>query len=114
MIAQRSSRSVDQGGVLQRSSPWNLPALGATISARRAIEQAQEIAAALGPGIVLDIRHLAAAYPVLSNWHVEDFRELGIDRLEWCRAYGALMASTHPGEKRYWRDYADRASPVPL
>ena len=31
----------------------------------------------------------AAAYPVLPDWHVEDFEEFGIDRLAWCRALGA-------------------------
>jgi hypothetical protein len=114
-IASHSSRSVDESSVLSRaSSMTTLPPFGATNSARRAIEQAQEIAAALGRNIILDVRHLAAAYPVLSNWHVEDFRDLGIDRLQWCRAYGAMVAGIYPAEKRYWRDYADRASPVPL
>jgi KAP family P-loop domain len=113
-IATRSSRSFDQADVLTRANISRLPALGTTISARRAIEQAQEVAAALGRYRALDIRHVASAYPILSDWHIDDFRELGIDRLEWARAYGAYMAGVYPAERRYWREYADRASPVPL
>ena len=81
-------------------------------SARAALEHAEKIAHALGKGPV-DVRHLCAAYPALDAWHVEDFTEFRIDRLAWCRAFGAVMAERFPSEKWYWRAYADRASPVP-
>ena len=85
-----------------------------TISARAAIEEATRIAQHTSGGSTVDARHLCAAYPILSKWHVEDFATFGIDRLEWARAFGAEMAQRFPKERAYWGSYADRASPVPL
>jgi KAP family P-loop domain len=112
-IGQSRGQTYDQSS-LNRIGAQLLPTeLGATVSARRAIETAGTIAASL-KSPALDVRHLAAAYPILSNWHVDDFKEFGIDRLVWCRELGAEMAASHPGERWYWRGYTDRASPVPL
>jgi hypothetical protein len=112
-IAGRRSRTVNESTLRELDGRHLFSELAMSVSARRAIEEAQRIAALLGNPL-LDSRHLAAAYPVLPDWHVDDFRELGIDRLAWCRALGARMAHTFPDEQWYWRDYADRASPVPL
>ena len=113
-IAGARSRSFDVPS-LQRMDASSLPKqLQASQSARRAIEKAQEIMAELGTSQALDIKHVAAAYPILQSWHESDFQSLGIDRLAWCRALGGYMATQYPDEKWYWRKYADRASPVPL
>jgi KAP-like P-loop domain-containing protein len=112
-IGRSRGQTYDESS-LNRIGAQLLPTeLGATVSARRAIETAGTIAASL-KSPALDVRHLAAAYPILSNWHVDDFKEFGIDRLAWCRELGAEMAAKHPDERSYWRGYADRASPVPL
>jgi predicted nucleic acid-binding Zn-ribbon protein len=95
-------------------SYMSLPVLAASQSARDVTEEAQTIAAALRSGAVCDVRHLVAAFPILRRWHEEDFESLQIDRLSWCRAFGAQMADEYPDEKSYWRDYVDRAAPVPL
>ncbi len=113
-IAERRSRSSNESKLRAIDGHAMPRELSASVSARRAIEEAQSIAAALENSPMLDIRHLAAAYPILPGWHVQDFNELGIDRLAWCRALGAQMAKSFPAEKWYWRSYADRASPVPL
>ena len=113
-IADRRSRRFDESAFSALDGAGLSAPLAASLSARRALEEAQSIAAAIDAGPVLDLRHLAAAYPVLPDWHVEDFRELGIDRLAWCRSLGAFLSRGHPQEKWYWRAYADRASPVPL
>jgi hypothetical protein len=86
----------------------------ATTSARAALEEATRIARQASGSAVVDLRHLCAAYPVLSRWHVEDFRKFNIDRLDWARSFGAEMARRFPAERSYWESYADRASPVPL
>lgn len=97
------------------ATPSALPSpIGTTESARRVLENAVAIAQRLDAGSPVDVRHLCAAYPILPQWHDEDFREHRIDRLAWCREFGARMASEHPDEHAYWSDYADRASPVPL
>jgi hypothetical protein len=87
-----------------------------SISARRALEEAERIARLSSgvPTAPVDLRHLCAAFPVLSNWHLDDFASFEIDRLEWARAFGAEMARRFPIERHYWQRYADRASPVPL
>jgi hypothetical protein len=113
-IAAHSSRSFNETDIMSRGQTPGPSPLGMTISARRVIEQARETSEALTRNSPLDVRHLIAAYPVLRQWHEQDFRELGIDRLEWCRAYGSFMANAVVNERRYWREYADRASPVPL
>jgi len=84
-----------------------------SVSARAAFEEAERIARDTS-GPVLDTRHVMAAYPVLGNWHLDDFAAFEIDRLEWARALGAEMAQRFPDERPYWGRYADRASPVPL
>ena len=111
-IADSRGRRYDERSM--GSAEWDGRPLLTSVSARRAIEEAQSIAAATENASTIGIRHLAAAYPVLRYWHESDFAELGIDRLAWCRAFGGFMARSHPAEKRYWRAYADRASPVPL
>jgi KAP family P-loop domain len=83
-------------------------------SARAALEEATRIARLASGSVTVDMRHLCAAYPILWNWHVQDFAAFEIDRLEWARAFGAHMARQFPKEREYWRGYADRASPVPL
>src|SRR6185436_9239469 len=83
-------------------------------SARQALEEAQNIAARSTSSRALDTRHLMAAYPVLKDWHLEDFIKFNIDRLEWARAFGAKMAQDFPFERTYWTRYANRAAPVPL
>lgn len=108
-IAERRSLILDE--VTGSSLPSG--DLLTSVSARRAIEKARSIADTLGQE-PLDVRHLVAAYPILPDWHQRDFQELGIDRLDWVRTFGAYMAGMHPDEKWYWRRYADRASPVPL
>jgi len=99
----------------EKSSPA-LPTipLATSVSARRAVEEGQRIAASIESESVLDLRHVVAAFPVLREWHEQDFIDLGIDRLAWCRDFGTYMASEHATEKWYWRSYADRAAPVPL
>ena len=113
-IAGRRSRTFDEAslGHIDPASLGN--ELTISVSARRAIEKAQAIVAELETDRVLDLRHVAAAFPILPDWHEEDFKDLGIDRLAWCRALGGYMAKSYPAEKWYWRKYADRASPVPL
>ncbi|HEY3055185.1 MAG TPA: P-loop NTPase fold protein [Thermoanaerobaculia bacterium] len=117
-IAESRSRSYNEASLHSlQSTPTEL---ATSVSARRAIEEAQTIAAALDNGQIpddgpaLDVRHLAAAYPILRDWHVKDFEDLGIDRLAWCRAFGGFMAKSYVSEKPYWSTYADRAAPVPL
>lgn len=112
-IAKRQSRPFHEDRLRAIDLARVPTELAASISARRAIEEAQSIAAATASPLI-DVRHLAAAYPILPAWHVNDFEELGIDRLAWCRGFGAQMARSYPNEEWYWRDYADRASPVPL
>ncbi len=90
------------------------PVLPASKSAQDVITEGQAIAAALLTGSVVDVRHLVAAFPILRDWHEKDFADLRIDRLSWCRAFGAHMAEEYDDEKPYWRDYVDRAAPVPL
>jgi hypothetical protein len=85
-----------------------------TVSARAALEEARRIAGLASNSTTIDVRHVCAAYPVLEKWHLEDFANFEIDRLEWARAFGAEMAREFPKERTYWRAYADRASPVPL
>jgi len=85
-----------------------------TVSARAALEEARRIAGLTSNSTTVDVRHLCAAYPVLEKWHLQDFANFEIDRLEWARAFGAEMAQEFPKERGYWRAYADRASPVPL
>src|SRR6478735_2798188 len=65
-------------------------------SAYAAIKEGKSIMMAVGSSAVLDAKHLAAAYPVLKNWHLEDFQELGIDRLAWARMMGAYFAREFP------------------
>jgi hypothetical protein len=86
----------------------------ATVSARSALEEAVRIARASAGNSTVDQRHLCAAYPVIENWHLEDFSKFRIDRLRWAREFGAEMAERFPLERDYWSSYADRASPVPL
>lgn len=86
----------------------------ATTSARAALEEAMRIARLASGETTVDLRHLCAAYPILSRWHLEDFQKFNIDRLEWARSLGAEMARRFPKERHYWSSYADRASPVPL
>ena len=113
-IAGRRTRTYNEAA-LSTLNLSSLPRqLSTSISARKAIEKALVIMAELNTAKVLDLRHVAAAYPILPNWHEDDFKGLGIDRLAWCRALGAHMAQSFPNEKWYWRKYADRASPVPL
>jgi hypothetical protein len=83
-------------------------------SARAALEEAERIARLTSGGTTIDMRHLCAAYPILSGWHLQDFAAFEIDRLEWARAFGTEMAQRFPNERAYWRGYADRASPVSL
>ena len=85
-----------------------------TVSARAALDEATRIARLTTRGMTVDMRHLCAAYPVLSKWHVQDFAKFNIDRLQWARAFGGEMAQRFPKERSYWGSYADRASPVPL
>jgi hypothetical protein len=85
-----------------------------TVSARAALEEAMRIARSTTGGTTIDLRHLCAAYPILSKWHVPDFQTFNIDRLNWARELGAEMAQRFPKERPYWSLYADRASPVPL
>jgi hypothetical protein len=92
----------------------SLPILATSISARRVIEEGQAIAASLTSDSPLELRHVIAAFPILREWHEQDFIDLHIDRLAWCRDLGAYMAEQFPDERWYWRDYADRAAPVPL
>lgn len=111
-IANRRERSVSPARLQPIALSPTMP-FRASKSGYEAIAEARAIAAATGATVV-DARHVAAAYPILSNWHVQDFAELAIDRLAWCRALAAYMAKHYPSEQQYWRDYADRASPVPL
>jgi hypothetical protein len=113
-IAGRRSRNYSELSSLPNDVVSTPGELATSVSARQAIEEGQAIASAVGAGAALDIRHLAAAYPILPKWHENDFNELGIDRLAWCRAFGAYLAKMFPEEKWYWRRYANRASPVPL
>jgi hypothetical protein len=85
----------------------------ASTSACDALLEAERIAGATS-GSVLDSRHLNAAYPILENWHLKDFADFQIDRLEWARAVGSDFARLFPTERPYWTRYADRAAPVPL
>ena len=85
-----------------------------TVSARAALEEATRIARFTTGGTTIDLRHLCAAYPILSKWHLPDFQKFNIDRLMWARELGAEMAQRFPKERPYWSSYADRASPVPL
>jgi hypothetical protein len=113
-IALGRSSGFEESSLRSISGESVPPLLATSMSARQAIEEAQAIAAAVGSGPVLDVRHVAAAYPILPDWHDEDFKSLGIDRLAWARGFGAFMAGAYPAEKAYWGRYADRASPVPL
>jgi len=103
---ESSLRSLNEFGLLDEYRT--------TESARAAIEEAERIARAASGNSTIDMRHLCAAYPILPNWHLADFAEFNIDRLDWARAFGAEMARRFPDELAYWRGYADRASPVPL
>jgi KAP-like P-loop domain-containing protein len=114
-VAARKTDPFDEGSLRQAETGYAaLPVLATSISARRAIEEGQAIAASLDRNSVLDLRHIVAAYPILREWHDGDFANLGIDRLAWCRALGARMAAEYVVEKWYWRGYVDRAAPVPL
>jgi flagellar biosynthesis chaperone FliJ len=87
---------------------------GASVSARQALAEAGRIARLASRSTTIDMRHLCAAYPILPGWHLKDFADFQIDRLEWARAYGARMAEEFPQERAFWLTYVDRASPVPL
>jgi hypothetical protein len=101
-----SLQRLDEGGLK--------PEYLTTVSARAALEEAIRIARFTAGGTTIDLRHLCAAYPILSKWHVPDFQTFNIDRLKWARELGAEMAQRFPKERPYWSSYADRASPVPL
>ena len=114
-IASRKNAPFDEVRLREAGASYmSLPVLPTSVSARRVIEEGQAIAASLEDGSTLDVRHIVAAFPILREWHEEDFVHLGIDRLAWCRAFGARMAAQFVGEKEYWRRYVDRAAPVPL
>src|SRR5262249_15531434 len=114
-IASRKGTTFDEGKLRRDGAAYtSLPVLAASMSARRVIEEGQTIVASLKNGSVLDLRHLVAAFPILREWHEQDFADLGIDRLLWCRNFGSHMADDHVDEKWYWRAYVDRAAPVPL
>src|SRR5262249_34294376 len=84
-------------------------------SARRAIEEGQAIASSIDDESPFELRHVIAAFPIIRDWpHDKDFIDLRIDRLAWCRKFGAYMAEQYPDERGYWKEYADRAAPVPL
>jgi KAP family P-loop domain len=87
---------------------------GTTVSAHAALDEAMRVARRSTGRATVDMRHLCAAYPVLPDWHIEDFENFNIDRLKWARVFGAEMASRFPKERRYWSSYANSASPVPL
>lgn len=112
--AIRSKRPYDEEALGKIGAASQGAELLASVSARRALEEAGRIARTLGGGNPVDARHLCAAYPILASWHVDDFSSFRIDRLKWARAFGAEMATRFPEERAYWRTYADRASPVPL
>jgi KAP family P-loop domain len=112
-FAAKRKRVFDEHSLRSIPDLSSSPELTTSMSARKAIEGSQAIAIALG-NAVIDARHVIAAYPTLAEWHDQDFAELGIDRLAWCRRFGEQMAVAFPAEKAYWRKYADRASPVPL
>jgi hypothetical protein len=113
LSAQRVAERRWPGSTLPTHTPTLVSEAAASQSARRVLEEAEGIAKALGGG-PLHSRHLVAAFPILPDWHVDDFADLDIDRLAWCREFGAYMAKSSSEEKWYWRQYADRASPVPL
>jgi hypothetical protein len=85
-----------------------------TVSARAALLEAERIARESAAAAAVELRHLLAAYPVLQQWHEQEFEDFGIDRLAWARALGSAMAQQYPAERAFWSRYVDRAAPVPL
>jgi hypothetical protein len=85
--------------------------LTTTISFRRALEQATELA----HGRTLDVKYLMAAYPVVKSYHAGDFLRFQIDRRAWCLALAEHLQRTEPAaDAREWAAYAALAPEVLL
>ena len=78
-----------------------------TESAAQAMKTAQLIRSdARGVDGPLDVRHLLAAYAVLTDYHTEDFAKFGIDRRAWTRELATTFATHDPDEEPFWKTLA--------
>jgi hypothetical protein len=97
--------------VPQDPTPWSSP-FKPTVSVRTALAEAERLRSdASGPELPVDIRHVVAAYIALPNYHEGDFRQFGIDRPKWARAFAAEAIQMYPSESRFWEAFPDRAFP---
>jgi hypothetical protein len=78
-------------------------------SARSALDEAQRLAR--DRGVLLDTRHVLAAYIALPKYHEDDFRGMGIDRVAWAAAFSQAMAESYPDEEKSWLGFADSVFP---
>lgn len=85
-------------------------AYSTSISARRLLDKAAELASDIEHTDVIATRHLVAAFPVIRGYHDDDFTRMGIDRTAWCRSFGELLARKMP-QQRAWLAYADTLTP---
>lgn len=54
----------------------------------------------------LDVRHLLAAYAVLTDYHIADFDKFGIDRRAWTIELATTFASHDLDEEPFWNTLA--------
>ena len=97
--------------VPEAPTPWSSP-FKPTGSVRTALTEAERVRRdASGREHPVDIRHVVAAYIALPNYHDGDFRQLGIDRPKWARAFAGEAITLYPSESRFWEAFPDRVFP---
>jgi hypothetical protein len=84
-----------------------------TQSARRAMLEAAEIAAAQSSSDAIDAVHLIAALLSLTDYHEEDFGRLGIDRARWGAALLRHIAASGDSTDAvdFWKRFYERRFP---
>ncbi|WP_437930145.1 P-loop NTPase fold protein [Sorangium sp. So ce291] len=76
-------------------------------SARLALEEGRR--RAQGSAVLVDTRHVLAAYLDRLAYHEDDFRQMDIDRVAWAAAFSRTMAERYPDEA--WTSAAVGPSP---
>ena len=101
------AQSAAAEGARQRATRLSTP-LRRTASARRAMDEAAAMASA--QGVALDAPHLVFSLIGINNYHVEDFRALGLNRARCAAAFLQHMAQRTPApEMEHWkRHYQQR------